>query len=294
MSRLSTASTPEEKQEIMARIRSIQSDMKPSTPAAPQPSTSKLSNGSSKDTLSEKERLDKELEMHSVQSALRGDSEGVDDEATSTAALKEKLVRLKAEASRLGLPEAEINAESSASSASPYRPYRGRGFRARGFNRGGAGRGGPPRASMKLDNRPRKLLIQELPASDEAVQAVRNHYQNMGNLESFWTQGDGEVVAQFWNRTAAEQALANGSDIPSVGKVKVSWHTGATPAPTTAVAPTTSLGGHEALDGQAKADLDAKMDVEPAQGEREDGGWGQAYDDEEEGRRRRSRSRSFS
>lgn len=27
----------------------------------------------------------------------------------------------------------------------------------------------------------------------------------MGNLESFWAQGEGEVVAQFWSRTAAEQ-----------------------------------------------------------------------------------------
>ena len=77
---------------------------------------------------------------------------------------------------------------------------------------------------MKLDNRPRKLLIKGVPVNDEAVQLVRNHYQvgwssislmelislhcafnqNMGNLESFWTQGDGEVVAQFWSRSAAE------------------------------------------------------------------------------------------
>lgn len=80
------------------------------------------------------------------------------------------------QASRLGVPEAEINAASAAPSSSPYRPYRGRGFRTRGFFRGGT-RGGPPRASMKLDNRPRKLLIQGVPANDEAVQAVRNHYQ---------------------------------------------------------------------------------------------------------------------
>ena len=98
MSRLSTASTPEEKQEIMARIKSIQTGMAPSSPSSTEPSTSKLSNGSSKATLSEKERLDKELEMHTVQSALKGDSEN-DDQASSTTALKEKLARLKAEVS---------------------------------------------------------------------------------------------------------------------------------------------------------------------------------------------------
>ena len=197
MSRLATASTAEEKQDIMACIRNIQSDMKPSTTttALPQPSTSKLSNGSSKGGLSEKERLDKELEMHSVQSALRGESQGGDHDATSTSALQDKLARLKAEvscsrytapasihspclfqASRLGVPESEINAEPSAS-PSHFRPYRGRGFRARGFTRGGTGRGGPPRTNMTLDNRPRKLLIQGVPPTDEAVQAVRNHYQ---------------------------------------------------------------------------------------------------------------------
>lgn len=39
-------------------------------------------------------------------------------------------------------------------------------------------RGGPPpRGSMKLDNRPRRLLIQGVPSNDEAMQAVRTYYQ---------------------------------------------------------------------------------------------------------------------
>lgn len=76
------------------------------------------------------------------------------------------------------MPESEINAEYTSPSYSSYRPYRGRGFRARGFPRGSPSRGGGvPRSSMKLDNRPRKLLIQGVPANDEAVQLIRNHYQ---------------------------------------------------------------------------------------------------------------------
>ncbi|KAF8587345.1 hypothetical protein K439DRAFT_1630837 [Ramaria rubella] len=289
MSRLATASTPEEKQEIMTRIRNIQSGVKPSTVVPSQPSSSKLSNGTSNAVLSEKERLDKELELHTVQSALRDDSEGAGDEATSTTALKEKLARLKAEASRLGVPEAEINADSSASITSPYRPYRGRGFRGRGFARGGMGRGGPPRSSMKLDNRPRKLIIQDVPTNDEAVQAVRNYYQNMGNLESFWNQSEGQVIAQFWSRTAAEHAFASGTEIPSVGKVKVSWYTGSTPSTPIATS-TPSLVGPVPLEGKTGRNSDDMMNVETGQGEQ----WDQAYDDEDERRRRRSRSRSFS
>ena len=96
MSRLTTASTPEEKQELMARIKSIQNGTVPSNPVSTGPPTSKLSNGSSKAALSEKERLDKELEMHTVQSALKGGSEN-DDPANNTTALKEKLEKLKAE-----------------------------------------------------------------------------------------------------------------------------------------------------------------------------------------------------
>jgi RNA-binding protein 26 len=67
-----------------------------------------------------------------------------------------------------------MGVEHPVSSNTSYRPYRGRGFRARGLVRG---RGGPPaRGSMKLDNRPRKLLIQDIP-NEEAVQTVRNYYQ---------------------------------------------------------------------------------------------------------------------
>lgn len=84
-------------------------------------------------------------------------------------------------------------------------------------------------------------------------------------------------------------------DIPSVGKVQVSWHTGAAPVTTPAVATTSSVVGSEHSDMKTGAgESEVKMEVEAREGEHEDGGWGQAYDDEDEGRRRRSRSRSFS
>lgn len=58
---------------------------------------------------------------------------------------------------------------------SGYRPYRGRGRGGgRSFYRG-AMRGGPPRASMKLDNRPKKLLVKGV--SDEQLQGVRDWYE---------------------------------------------------------------------------------------------------------------------
>ena len=63
-------------------------------------------------------------------------------------------------------------AESTPHYGGGYRPYRGRG---RGRGRGFYGRGGPPRASMKLDNRPKKLLVKG--ATAEQLQAVRDWYE---------------------------------------------------------------------------------------------------------------------
>lgn len=66
----------------------------------------------------------------------------------------------------LGLPEA--NGFDSAS----IKPFRGRG-RGRGAFRG-ASRGGPPRGSMKLDNRPKKLLVKGAP--EGGLLSIRSFY----------------------------------------------------------------------------------------------------------------------
>lgn len=104
MERLGSASA-EEKKEIMARLRKLNEEMKPSAPAtpaaaspastAPQPSSGKASRGSTPRTdeqeQKERERLDKELELHHVASAVEGEGE------ESTEQLKARLEKLKAE-----------------------------------------------------------------------------------------------------------------------------------------------------------------------------------------------------
>lgn len=189
----------------MARLRKLNEEMKPSAtptaasqtppPAASSPAPAKRA-GSTPQTddheRKERERLDKELELHHA--TTPGDAE-----EESTEELKAKLEKLKAEvcvqssklcapmliisvqAASLGITEA---AEPPAYQGSGYRPYRGRG-RARSFFRGAAMRGGPPR-SMKLDLRPKKLLVKG--ASTESLQAVRDWYEvrRVVALASVW------------------------------------------------------------------------------------------------------------
>ncbi|KAK1229388.1 hypothetical protein PQX77_007565 [Marasmius sp. AFHP31] len=169
---------PEERKNIMARLRKLDEEMKAITSAqSSTPADAKEDK--------EKERLDKELEMHSV-----ANGSGEDGKET-TEDLKAKLERLKAEAASLGIPDSPADGHHTGA----YRPYRGRG---RGFTRG-AFRGGPPRASMKLDNRPKRLLVKGVGA--EGLQAVRDWYEG----------------------------LAKGTDIPVVGTVQITWHSGAAP-----------------------------------------------------------------
>lgn len=67
------------------------------------------------------------------------------------------------QAANLGLPEA--------SASTGYRPYRGRGRPFRGSFCGAP----PNRASMKLDNRPKKLIIKG--ASSEHQQALHDWFE---------------------------------------------------------------------------------------------------------------------
>lgn len=190
MAKLGTASL-EEKKGIMARLRKLNEEMKapampttttqPSKSQSPGPATSSAPNKSSRgstpriDESKKKELLDKELELHN---AVNGTGETEE----STEELQSKLARLKAEAASMGLSES--TAESShhpSSSSAPYRGYRGRGRGARSYYRG-AMRGGPPRGSMKLDNRPKKLLVKGV--SEAQVQAVRDWYE-VSTLSSY-------------------------------------------------------------------------------------------------------------
>ncbi|CCM02215.1 uncharacterized protein FIBRA_04295 [Fibroporia radiculosa] len=226
MAQLSSASPPEKKG-IMARLRKLGEEMKPSASAStsqptPSPATTSASAQAKRPAGAtprpedkeriERERLDKELELHHAVGAVDGEEEGTEE-------LKATLAKLKAEAASLGITEI---AEGQYVGPSVYRPPRGRG-RGRGgrvpFR--GAMRGGPPRGSMKLDLRPKKLLVKSV--GDNAVQAVRDWYETTGQVESVDATDTGDVIVAFKSRAAAEQGLAKGTNIPIVGQVQISW-----------------------------------------------------------------------
>lgn len=164
MAKLSKA-TPEEKKELMARLRGLDSEMK--APSAPVVSTPSIT---SEDDKEKKKRmlLDMELDMHAKATAEDGPSESGEQSGES---LQEKLARLREEAKALGITDL-----SAPAYAPPYRGFRGRG-RGRGLNRGM--RGAPLRPSnMRLDNRPKALLVKGLSAQNpEVVQSVRAFYE---------------------------------------------------------------------------------------------------------------------
>ena len=105
-------------------------------------------------------------------------------------------------------------------------------------------RGGPPpRASMKLDNRPKKLFVKG--ATADQLQGIRDWYevrlplfdpsfiiadivvpQTTGQVDSVDATEDGNILVSFKTRSAAEQGLAKGTSIPTVGSVTISWHAG--------------------------------------------------------------------
>ncbi|KAH9937502.1 uncharacterized protein B0H18DRAFT_970925 [Fomitopsis serialis] len=224
MAQLSTTSG-EEKKTIMTRLRKLGEEMKPSssTPQTPPPTSStppapaikkaRSATPSVEDKLRlERERLDKELELHAVAAT---DGEGEEN----TEELKAMLAKLKAEAASLGLSDAAEGTYPS----STHRPYRGRarGRVLRGGYRG-AMRGGPPRGSMKLDLRPKKLLLKGI--SGDNVQAVRDWYEPGGQVESVDTTDDGDTIVGFKSRMAAEQALSKGTSISTIGQVQISWY----------------------------------------------------------------------
>ncbi|KZW02091.1 hypothetical protein EXIGLDRAFT_760307 [Exidia glandulosa HHB12029] len=218
MAQYMAATSPEEKQELKERLRKLAEEMKNGV-AAPINVEDK-----------EKERLDKELDIHAVKTEItNGDGDGEGDGST-TEDLKAKLAKLREEAASLGISDPSA-AAAGGYGAGGYRPYRGRGRGARGgFYRG---RGAMPMRSMKLDNRPKKLLIKGTAGDDDALQTVRTWFDTMGQVESASLLPSGDVLVAFHNRSFAEQAFARPSNISGVGSVEVSWHSD---APTTAPA----------------------------------------------------------
>ncbi|EPQ60916.1 hypothetical protein GLOTRDRAFT_118964 [Gloeophyllum trabeum ATCC 11539] len=268
MEKLAT-STGEEKKEVLARLRQLGQEIKAtmSSPGSSLPYAASLTPTVKQKTPTpgpadleqkEKERLDKELELHAVATAAEGES---------TEGLKAKLAKLQAEAASLGLSEG-----SSSYGSTFHRPYRGRGRGGRGFYRG-AMRGGPPRTSLKLDNRPKKLLIKGAPS--ENVQGVRDWYEATGHMESLETLDNGDIVVSFKSRGAAEQGLAKGTNIPSVGQVRISWFTGQSAG---TAADTSASATQDASESMPPYDMDTRHSP-PVQEEVTASGWG----DEEDG-----------
>ncbi|KAL4268008.1 hypothetical protein AB1N83_000733 [Pleurotus pulmonarius] len=216
MASLASASA-EEKKTIMARLRKLGEEMSSKPAASPAPS--KPPTAAPEDL--EKERLDKELE------ALNSGPPDTSSETTED--LKAKLEQLKAEAASLGISEHGNHPPSYGG----YRPYRGRGRGApRSYYRG-AIRGGGPRTNLKLDNRPKKLLVKGVKEHD--LQAVRDWYETTGQLESAEISEGGDVTVSFRSRAAAEQGLAKGTKIPTISDpIQISWYS---PSTTKAVAP---------------------------------------------------------
>ena len=150
---------------------------------------------------------------------------------------------------------------------------------------------------MKLDNRPKKLLVKDV--GSDGVQAVRDWYEAGGQVDAVETLENGDAVVTFRTRAAAEQVrcnppqllrcymtyslqgLAKGTNIPPSGQKQISWYHGPltpTSAAGVATAPsktTPDLSNNEEY-GREQPSIHALNDEEPAVS-----GWG--GDEEEDG-----------
>ncbi|CAE6422159.1 unnamed protein product [Rhizoctonia solani] len=281
-----TSAKPDEKQSIKTRLRELISELQEvsaamrngsSTPSAPasKPGSSQTpaptqTNGAA----TKKDQLDKDLEMMSTEPQESNDtgSDGVNAE------LQAKLKKLREEAASLGLnPETTPNYSTPA-----YRPYNPRG---RASWRG-RGRGAPPRGSMKLDNRPRTLVVKGLPDKPDAKESAVAWFVSFPECESVEVnESTGELEVKYKTRFAADQALASGATIPALGTLQFAW-------------PTTSASTNGS---STSASVKKSPTIEPvtlgndnsikAESTMEEDGWGASggWDDDDEGGGRRDR-----
>ena len=166
------------------------------------------------------------------------------------------LINVSLQAASLGIAESGTDP----SPVGGYRPYRGRGRSIRGYR--GAMRGGQfSRASMKLDNRPKRLLVKGV---SEDNSKVLHDWFNVGTSLSIlgmviltsltrlakWNLsyrlnpatslfrskhvlGQNRFVffskpCRFYKMTVI-QGLSKGSNVPSIGMIQMSWYHGSTP-----------------------------------------------------------------
>ncbi|KAF8302590.1 hypothetical protein DL93DRAFT_2160767 [Clavulina sp. PMI_390] len=230
--RLDAASTPQEKKEIMAELRKLGEEMK-STKATPSSSSASSAAASRRpsgpavasDAAKEKlmrEKLDRELDTTPPTSTA--DPSTSPEEGERKSALLAELEELRKQAAEAGVPSNVISGAPAAASS-----YRGRGGAfARGRGRGarggyvarGAAPGGAVR-SMKLDNRPKTLVVKGVNVDDsEGLASMEEFYKNLGPVESFEPSGTDEVHVRFQTRAVAELAISKGTP---AGSSSVSW-----------------------------------------------------------------------
>ncbi|KAJ1311603.1 hypothetical protein OPQ81_010080 [Rhizoctonia solani] len=281
-----TSAKPEEKQSIKTRLRELITELQEVSTAmrngsvtSGTPASKPGSNGASTSTQTngvastKKEQLDKDLEMMAAepQESKETDSEVVNPE------LQAKLKKLREEAASLGL-----NTEAAPTYSTPtYRPYNSRG---RGSWRG-RGRGAPPRGSMKLDNRPRTLVVKGLPDKPDAKESAVAWFASFPECESVAiNESTGELEVKYKTRFAADQALASGATIPALGTLHFAW-----PASTSTSNSSTCVAVKKSPTVEsAPLSNDTGTREEPTMDE---DGWGASggWDDDDEGGGRRDR-----
>lgn len=62
---------------------------------------------------------------------------------------------------------------------------------------------------MKLDNRPKKLVVRDV--GEDSLQAVRDWFETTGQVESVERSDNGDVVVSFKSRGGAEQVCRSRS-----------------------------------------------------------------------------------
>nr|XP_019014502.1 uncharacterized protein I206_00584 [Kwoniella pini CBS 10737]OCF53283.1 hypothetical protein I206_00584 [Kwoniella pini CBS 10737] len=218
-----TNASKEEKLQILSRLKEISKDLETiNNPPKVKETHSELS---------EKERLDKELAEHGMET-----TEGKD---------QAELLRLSAQLSALRDKANTLGINSSAR----FSPYSRGGSRGRVYTPRGRGRGrGAARGPMRLDNRSRTITISgEAIASDDGRKAVQDWYESQGGVTELV---DGGLRVTYPARDMAEKVLALGTkDISGVsGGININWYN----APAESAAP----------------DIEMMAEDEPVRGER--------------------------
>ncbi|KAG0649451.1 putative RNA-binding [Hyphodiscus hymeniophilus] len=148
-----------------------------------------------------------------------------------TEALRAQLAALEAEAKSLGIdPETPEDSWSSRGRGRGRGGYRGRGsFAPRGFRGGYRGRGAPYAArgggTYNLDNRPKTIGLSGVDFTNAAKdESLRQYLLGIGEFTDIKTTRERTAIT-FKDRFTAEKFMYGipGGEIPSIGKVDISW-----------------------------------------------------------------------